>query len=284
MGVACRDGAAPGDAAAPSSVPDKLPLAGADTDWREFRARLVASQGASSSAPAAEGAESPSAGGGDQPRLWAHPIPRPERGCLLVAHPLVFRTQQTYFFQAVILLLDHGKEGSQGLILNKRTEHRMRGVLGAEMLCPEFADNPLFLGGDVDFNTLRMLHAHASLPGTMEIVSGLYSGGFEAAQEAVRAGNLDAQSLRIFTRVAGWAPGQLEAECAAGVWFPAAASAALVLDAGLDGAELWHKTLDLMGEQDEEFSGLSQAMRESYRPDIMGRPAPSGSDDDPPQP
>ena len=40
-----RDAAQPsGEAAGPSAVPDKLPLAGADTDWREFRARLVASQ------------------------------------------------------------------------------------------------------------------------------------------------------------------------------------------------------------------------------------------------
>ena len=40
-----RDDAQPsGEAARASAVPDKLPLAGADTDWREFRARLVASQ------------------------------------------------------------------------------------------------------------------------------------------------------------------------------------------------------------------------------------------------
>ena len=42
-------------------------------------------------------------------------------------------------------MLEHGKEGSQGLILNKRTEHRMKEVLGAEMLCPEFGDNALYL-------------------------------------------------------------------------------------------------------------------------------------------
>lgn len=44
------------------------------------------------------------------------------------------------------------------------------------------------------------------------------------------------------------------------------------------------QVLDLMGEQDSEFSGLSQAMRETYNADIMGKPAPSGSDDDPPHP
>lgn len=45
VGRVARDDAQPsGSAAGPSAVPDKLPLAGADTDWREFRARLVASQ------------------------------------------------------------------------------------------------------------------------------------------------------------------------------------------------------------------------------------------------
>lgn len=44
------------------------------------------------------------------------------------------------------------------------------------------------------------------------------------------------------------------------------------------------QVLDLMGEQDSEFSGLSQAMRETYNADIMGTPAPSGTDDDPPHP
>ena len=46
---------------------------------------------------------------------------------------------------------------------------------------------------------------------------------------------------RIFTRMCGWGPGQLESECTAGVWFTAAASASLVLDADAAGAELWHK-------------------------------------------
>lgn len=51
-------------------------------------------------------------------------------------------------------------------------------------------------GGDVDYNTLRLLHQHSWLPGAMEIFSGLHSGGFEAAQELVRSGKLDPQGLR----------------------------------------------------------------------------------------
>ena len=70
------------------SIPDSLPLAGDDSDWRDFRAKLVAS---SSGRSATED--------GGVGELWAHTIPGPEQGCLLVAHPLMFTTSQTYFFQ-----------------------------------------------------------------------------------------------------------------------------------------------------------------------------------------
>lgn len=51
---------------------------------------------------------------------------------------------------------------------------------------------------------------------------------------------------RWFTRYSGWGPGQLQRECASGVWFTAAASSALVLqqnceDKADSGREMWHQ-------------------------------------------
>ena len=34
-------------------------------------------------------------------KLWAHSINFPEKGCLLIAHPLMFTTQQQYFAQVM---------------------------------------------------------------------------------------------------------------------------------------------------------------------------------------
>ena len=53
---------------------------------------------------------------------------------------------------------------------------------------------------------------------------------------------------RWFTRYAGWGAGQLQRECASGVWFTAAASSAFVLqqgaeDRGASGREMWHQVL-----------------------------------------
>ena len=73
-----------------------MPLSEPTTDWREFRARLVAvsrqAEEASTSRRSAEGA-----------REWAHPVARPEKGCLLLAHPKMFSDSQTYFNQASLL-------------------------------------------------------------------------------------------------------------------------------------------------------------------------------------
>lgn len=44
---------------------------------------------------------------------WAHIIPKPEKGALLLAHPLLFQNSQTYFHRAAILLLEHGDNGRQ---------------------------------------------------------------------------------------------------------------------------------------------------------------------------
>lgn len=100
-GAICRDGDSsegeqPSDTT--SQVPDALPLAGSGTDWREFRAQLVASavrQEQGEDAGAATGNPRTEMGDG----VWAHPIPRPEKGCLLIAHPLMFQESQVYFRQ-----------------------------------------------------------------------------------------------------------------------------------------------------------------------------------------
>lgn len=69
-----------------------------------FRAKLVSQSRASADYPAAE----------EAPDEWAHVIPKPEKGALLLAHPLLFQQTQTYFHRAAILLLEHGDLGRWG--------------------------------------------------------------------------------------------------------------------------------------------------------------------------
>ena len=73
-----------------------------DTDWRDFRARLVAGS-RRAGAPTQEQQDAAAEPSGRDTDIdggrWAHSVPGPERGCLLVAHPLVFLQSQTYFNQ-----------------------------------------------------------------------------------------------------------------------------------------------------------------------------------------
>ncbi len=78
-----------GDPPSSSTVPDAMPVAGPDTDWRAFRARLAAME-AAAAAPPGDGAAPGAAGAAFQEGAWAHSVPVPETGCVLLAHPSMF--------------------------------------------------------------------------------------------------------------------------------------------------------------------------------------------------
>lgn len=40
-------------------------------------------------------------------------------------------------------------------------------------------------GGDVSPNSMHMLHSHGELPEAVEVIRGIYMGGFDAAKAAV---------------------------------------------------------------------------------------------------
>jgi putative transcriptional regulator len=290
------------DGADADAVPPSLPVAGADTDWREFRARLVAASGGPSAPPppAPPPGGRPTAAG--TARGWAHALAAPEPGAVLVAHPALFTAGQTYFhqvgggggggggrergsrrprrppapLQAVILLIAHdpstapGAGGSAGLILNKATQFALGEVRGADALLPTFAASTLHLGGDVERASMHVLHNVPSVPGSVEVVPGLRVGGVDGAVAAVAAGGAAPDGFQWFSGYCGWAPGQLAAEVDAGVWFVAAADAATLKSAsrpgGPKGAALWHALLDAMG---GEHAALAAAVRGGVDDRIM---------------
>ncbi|GMH39461.1 hypothetical protein BSKO_07359 [Bryopsis sp. KO-2023] len=251
-------------------IPDTIPLAGVETDWRQFRAKLVETSRRDGNSDDRPETSKKNVSSEADPDYWAHPISSPEPGCLLLAHPLLFNTQQTYFSQAVLLIFAHNETGTAGLILNRLTGYKIGKVTGADFLCPAFADNVLYLGGDVGKSTLHLIHGHGDVEGSREVVSGVYIGGHEDACNFVSEKNFDPQGFKWFGRYCGWAPGQLEEEMRSGVWFTAAASPKVILKsraADNEAAVMWHEVLQMMG---GKFAKLSDAARETYRPDIMG--------------
>ena len=174
---------------------------------------------------------------------WAHAIGAPGRGCLLVAKGDEFTVGQQYFHQAVILLLDHGEQGSMGVILNRPTQYSMGYVSGDD--AGPFADNALYFGGGAGDGTV-FCTAAGRWPGRWRCSPGCTSAGTSAC-ELVKEGEVDASECKFFARYCGWGPGQLRGS-ASGVWTPVACSKQIALKQVIQLPKpLWREVSELVG-------------------------------------
>ncbi|MGD9729369.1 MAG: YqgE/AlgH family protein [Nitrospiraceae bacterium] len=138
-----------------------------------------------------------------------------EKGVLLVASP---RLTDPNFRQTVVLVVEHGSEGTMGLILNRPTN-----VLLSEAL-PQFtalkgSTHRLFVGGPVEASRLLLLVRLKEPPADARAVfDGVYVGATPAVLERIITQANPAETFRAFAGSAGWAPGQLTFEMNQGGW------------------------------------------------------------------
>ncbi|QXD16620.1 YqgE/AlgH family protein [Rhodocaloribacter litoris] len=151
------------------------------------------------------------------------PESRPTTGTLLIAPPLM---EDPNFRRTVVLLCEHGEEGSFGLILNRPLTLHLQDVLDDVL----DYDTPLSLGGPVQPNTLHFLHRFGErIPGAVPVLEDVYWGGdFEALKHLLTGERVTGEALRFFLGYAGWSPGQLEEEIEQGGWFLSPASGDVV--------------------------------------------------------
>eukprot|EP00953_Heterococcus_sp_UTEX-ZZ885_P001536 1349-Heterococcus_DN1.PRE.1 len=226
MAAAAGDDSKSSDSSSSSSADDNALQDISSVDMRAFRARLVAyglNFGNSSTpgiaAPAASAVRSRST----VESKWAHEISNIELGCLVVAKETLFTEQQTYFHKAVIMIIEHGEQGTAGLILNLPTSHKMGEVLDANLMSlPGLEQNTLYLGGSVGrrradgLDVINLLHGCETVPGET-VVEGVKLGGLKEALLHVADGRAHPDQFKFFTRYTGWAPLQLAEEVKAGV-------------------------------------------------------------------
>ncbi|KAI9105059.1 hypothetical protein K1719_022775 [Acacia pycnantha] len=84
---------------------------------------------------------------------WAHPIPIPETGCVLVATKKLDGIH--IFERSVVLLLRsgtrHPQEGPFGVIINRRLHKRIKNINPTNLdLATTFSDCPLHFGGPLE--------------------------------------------------------------------------------------------------------------------------------------
>ena len=79
---------------------------------------------------------------------WAHTVPSPEPGCLLLAKPNVRFVNDPAKMLSVVLVLSHSDSaGTVGLALNRPTDHKLSKVLDGGKILEAFGDRPIHLGG-----------------------------------------------------------------------------------------------------------------------------------------
>jgi putative transcriptional regulator len=146
-------------------------------------------------------------------------------GQLLIATPAM---RDMRFDHAVILILQHDKDGTLGIVINRPLGERpMADLLGDSSVAGKAQ---VFVGGPVEPNVGFIVHsADYRRAATMDVDGRVAMTANREVLRDIADKKGPAKSLIAFG-YAGWAPGQLEAELSLNVWYTAPEDPALVFD------------------------------------------------------
>lgn len=164
---------------------------------------------------------------------------KPAAGKLLIAEPFL---NDPGFSRTVVLLCEHGDEGSVGFVLNRPSSSSIGELL------PELSHTslPVFDGGPVRNDTLHMIHRMPDLMGGQEVLPGIYWGGSYAdLAHTLEHHPLAQEQLRLFVGYSGWDKGQLEAELKEGAWLVANSYDELIF--GTEVGRVWQDSIRSLG-------------------------------------
>lgn len=161
-------------------------------------------------------------------------------GTLLVAEPFL---KDANFSRSVVLLCEHGEEGSVGFVLTRRYKQSLNQLIPTL----DLQKWPLFYGGPVQTDSLHFIHQYPRLiPGSREIQKGIWWGGdFSTVLDLLREEALEPGRLRFFVGYAGWEYNQLSEEVEQHNWLLTPAQSSLVFHQKPN--EIWEKSLKSMG-------------------------------------
>lgn len=148
------------------------------------------------------------------------------------------------FVQTIVLLLDHGRGGSLGVVINQPSETSLRKVL-PDVPEARRLEVPVYWGGPVQPEGVTVLLRNPRRPGgSTRVLPEVYrTTELEALREALEDQRPDRQ-VRVYSGYAGWSPGQLEKEVRLGAWLLDRADADEVFT--LDPEPLWERVHAIM--------------------------------------
>lgn len=171
----------------------------------------------------------------------------PTRGKILISEPFL---RDSNFGRSVVLLIDHTKEGSMGLIMNKLLPMKLNDVVN------EFKyleDIPLYKGGPMGTDTLFYLHTLKNVEGALAIGGGLYlNGNFNEIKRYILQGNQIEGNIRFFLGYSGWQDGQLNQEIEENTWMIGKGEITSLMIGEIK--NMWKKALCSLGGKYETWS------------------------------
>lgn len=134
------------------------------------------------------------------------------------------------FLHAVVLLLNYSDKGAAGLVLNQPGREPLSRLFPQVESARQRTDTA-FDGGPVDPQTrFCLLHLNGPLREARVLLPGVYFSTSQPLMELALNAQQPPAAFRVFQGYAGWTPGQLERELAAGLWTVHPGSAALIFD------------------------------------------------------
>ena len=166
-----------------------------------------------------------------------------EKGKILIAEPSIIG--DISFNRSIILLVEHGNNGSIGFILNKPMN------LNISDLIPEIESNfKIYNGGPVQQDNLYFIHKISDLiPESIMISEGLYwSGNFKQVIKLIKKGEINQNDIRFFLGYSGWDSNQLDDELNNNTWILSENSHNKNIITAVDEVFWKNKMIDLGGE------------------------------------
>ena len=176
----------------------------------------------------------------------------PAQGKILISEPFLC---DYIFGRSVILLVDHTKEGTMGLVLNKPLPLFLNDILQDF----NYQENkPIYKGGPLSTDTLFYLHTLEGITDSLPISNGLYlNGDFNAIKEYILQGNPIKGKIRFFLGYSGWEYEQLHRELEENTWLVSTESKDTIMNENA-GTELWKNSLGRLGSKYELWSRFPQ--------------------------
>ncbi|HUO44881.1 MAG TPA: YqgE/AlgH family protein [Burkholderiales bacterium] len=191
----------------------------------------------------------------DGSAVAAQPAPALANGVFLVAKPAL---TDPHFRETVVLITElEAGGGPVGVIINRPLKARLSEAVPGLRVPPQF--DHVFVGGPVGLRQLVFLvRSKEPLPHSLPVLADVYLSGDRTLLENIMRDASRVSAFRAYIGYAGWAPGQLDVEIAAGGWYVVPADAATIFSSDPD--KMWPELIHRAATQ---YTGVPAAGRQT---------------------